>query len=133
MQASRQSRSVTLLEQQLAAREAELEAASQALRAGHEQSLAFFDHAPVSILVSRDGVILAANAASRALFGYDSPQEMVGRLLIEHIAPAERALAIERAIGLASGAPAEAPMSFTGQRRDGTQFPAFWQTAALPF
>lgn len=57
-----------------------------------------------------------------------------GRLLVKHIAPADRAEAIERVMRESAGAPSEPHYTFNGLRADNSRFPAFSQVvSAMPF
>lgn len=129
-----QKRLSTELETLVAQRTAELSAANEALRAGEAQFRTFFEQAPVGIVITKNGVIVAANLAWQHMFGYTTPGEHQGRLLIEHVAPADRPQAIERVIRESTGEPPETQYTFNGLRTDTARFPAFAQAVpAMPF
>ena len=132
-QLAAQARLSAQLETLVVERTAALSAANSALRASEEQFRAFFEQAPVGIVVANSGVIVTANPAWQQMFGYATPELLNGRLLIEHVAPADRADAIERVIRSVD-ASAELHYTFNGLRTDSTRFPAFAQVVpAMPF
>ena len=68
------------------------------------------------------------------MFGYAASVSPAGRLLVEHIAPADRAEAIDRVVRKSEGEAAEPHYTFNGLRADSTRFPAFSQVVpAMPF
>lgn len=129
-----QERLSTQLETLVAERTAELSSANDAIRRSEEQFRAFFEQAPVGIVVVDSGVIVSANPAWRRMFGYSTPESLQGRLLVEHIAPADRAEAVERVMRESTGTTTEPHYTFHGLRADSTRFPAFAQVVqAMPF
>ena len=81
-----------------------------------------FDAAPLGVAVSQAGRYLEANPAFLALFGHREGAEILGRSLLEHIAPGERDRV--RALNLAREATGAGPMDYetVGLRQDGTTF-----------
>ena len=67
-----------------------------ALQASETQYRSLVDLLPTGVLLHRDGVILLANQASARFFGVDSPQELVGTLMLDRIHPDYRALVSQR-------------------------------------
>ncbi len=61
------------------------------------------DLSPDAVLLHRDGRILFANRQAAALFGFASPEEMIGRQALEVVDPRDRWLVTERWERLAQG------------------------------
>lgn len=55
-------------------------------------------------VVGQDGRFVMANAACERIFGY-TPQEMVGRAMIDMVAPAHRARTLQEAARIMAGQP----------------------------
>ncbi len=70
----------------------------QALRESEERYRSLVDESPDLILVSVDGVIAFVNSIGPKLLGLESPADMVGRPIMEFIAPGYRGLVRERRI-----------------------------------
>jgi PAS domain S-box-containing protein len=88
------------LERLVAARTKQLERAAdqhrrtaEALAASEAQYRALFEQALDGIAVTQDDRIESVNSACLEIFGYDHPEEMVGRHIMEFIAPGSRPLA----------------------------------------
>ena len=74
---------------------------------------AVFNHLNDSVGVAKEGVHLFCNPTYAALFGYESPEELIGTNIFELVAPEERGRAEQRA-----GAPlAGEAMAGRDQRR----------------
>ena len=70
---------------------------TQALEASERRYRTLVETSPVGIhIFDRNGVLLYANEASAALFGADSPEDVVGDCVLEYIHPADRAEAETR-------------------------------------
>ncbi len=85
---------------------------------------AFYRESPVAIGFSRDGITVGANPAYVRMFGYDSEDEIVGRSLLEQIAPSARAdisTKIQERKRGGNGSPAQ--YETRGLRKDGSEFP----------
>ncbi len=80
------------------------------------------ERCPVAIGVSVDGLSRYANRAYLRLFGCESLDEMVGRPVLEHIAPEARPAMAERMRRRALGLPVETDYETVGLRKDGTRF-----------
>lgn len=93
------------------------------LRASEEQLRTLFERAPVGIGISRDGIALNVNPAYLRMFGYDDVSELIGKPIIEYIAPAERPVVQSRIQRRARGELVETRFALTGQRKDGALFP----------
>jgi len=77
-----------------------------ALRESEARYRALVDASPVGMLVHRDGVLLLVNAAAARLYGYASPEAMLGVGMQQLTDPRDRPLALRRARDLlATGVP----------------------------
>ncbi|MCK6551084.1 PAS domain S-box protein [Myxococcota bacterium] len=83
---------------------------------------AIFTSSRDAIGVSRNGEHVAVNPAYVALFGYSSADELVGRSILELIAPSDRARVIENVRRRSSGLSVAPTYVTRGLRRDGTEF-----------
>jgi len=68
----------------------------QARDAQLERVLRLIEHAPDASAVHRDGRFVFVNAALVTALGYDRPEELLGRSIIDIVHPDDRELAIER-------------------------------------
>ncbi len=82
-----------------------------------------YDQSPGAIGFSRDGITLGANPAYLRLFGYESESEIVGRPLLEQIAPSARAVIAQRIEARRRGEAAPSHYQTWGRRKDGSEFP----------
>lgn len=111
-----------------------LDRASQSLHDSAARQEAIFAHASDAMLMlDREGIVVSVNAAAERLFGH-SAAEMVGRsnllLFADPPTPEEsRAYLKGLALGVAAAKPSQ---SFTGRRRDGTEFQTEVVTTAVP-
>jgi PAS domain S-box-containing protein len=83
-----------------------------------------FENSVDAIGVSKRGVHVFANPAYLALFGYADNDELVGKSVLDFIAPDQRGQIAQNVLARANG---EAVLSFyetRGLRKDGTQFEA---------
>gem|GEM_PF-1112268 len=64
--------------------------AEQALRRSEVNFRALIERAPVATFVHRDGVYVYVNPAAAAVLGYQSADDLVGRLVLDSIHPADR-------------------------------------------
>ncbi len=93
------------------------------LRDSEARLRAVIAQSPVGIAFSRDGITLDANPVYLRMFGYDDPEELRGRPLLEQIAPQCRA-EIELRVRLrALGHAVATTYETIGLRKDGNQFP----------
>jgi len=83
---------------------------------------AFFEATSDAIGVSCRGVHVEANAAYARLFGFERPEELVGRPILELIAPAERARIAEHVRRRSTGDPPPEVYLARALRRDGGEF-----------
>jgi PAS domain S-box-containing protein len=72
-------------------------AAENALRESEERYRALFNASPNSILVAQDGKYVLANPKTCQLYGYSSPEELIGKDFLETIAPHHRDIIKSRA------------------------------------
>jgi PAS domain S-box-containing protein len=84
---------------------------------------ALFNDSPMAIGFSRDGMMLDANAAYLATFGYERFDELRGTSLLLQIAPSHRDEIITKIKRRAAGEEVETTYLTRGLRRDGTEFP----------
>lgn len=68
----------------------------QAIRDAEERYRRLVDYSPDAIYAHEKGVILYANAAAARLLGLGSAEELVGRHVLDHIHPEDRALVQDR-------------------------------------
>ncbi len=66
------------------------------------------DLSPDAVLLHRDGVLLFGNRQAAAMFGFDSPEEMIGRQALDRVDPRDRRLVAERWERLKQGETVEA-------------------------
>lgn len=97
--------------------------ATEQLRLTDLRLRTLFEHAPVAIGFSRDGVMVDANPAYVELFGYERAEEMTGRSLLELIAPSCHDDIRGRIRARAHGEYVPHQYETVGRRRDGTEFP----------
>jgi len=80
--------------------------AQEALRESEERYRTLVNHAPVGIVVHRDGIMRFVNAKLAEIGGIPDPRSLVGKSIMEFIHPASRETARARLIALArAGAP----------------------------
>lgn len=95
----------------------------QELRASEERFRNLIEASPVPIVLARDGLFIYTNSAFCRMTGYECPDDILGKHLLEFVAPECR----ERVAGYVhsrnQGEPAELHYESTGVRRDGTIFP----------
>ena len=89
----------------------------EALRESEERYRALADATMEAVVIHDDGRVVEANPAYLRLFGYDRPDEVVGRSIFDFGTP-ETAGRVADAVR----AGREAPYEATGRRKDGTTF-----------
>jgi PAS domain S-box-containing protein len=98
---------------------------TEAARRSAERRLdAFFALADEAMGLARDNRYALVNPAFARLFGFDHPEEMVGRTTLEDFAPEERPRIVEYQRRRAAGEPLPSVYRSRGLRRDGTTFDA---------
>ncbi|MDB4937367.1 MAG: hypothetical protein JWP87_4339 [Labilithrix sp.] len=69
---------------------------------------AFIERSPDGIVLHRDGRVVYANPAFAAMLGFDSPDDLVGQPILDHVHPDDRPIVLERIGMLATGQTAPA-------------------------
>jgi PAS domain S-box-containing protein len=90
------------------------------------------DEIPMGIALSQRGTFLQANAAFLKLFGYETGSELLGRPLVDHIAPQQRDFiqGVNQERERVGGGPAE--YETLGMRKDGSIFPMQVHASTVP-
>jgi PAS domain S-box-containing protein len=89
------------------------------------------EKSPLGISIARDGITLYANQACVRLFGYDSPEEIVGTSQLGRVAPESRAQVTENIERRKQGEPAPSAYEIVGLRRNGSTFPLYIEIARI--
>ena len=97
--------------------------AENALRESETRFHTLFAMAPVGISMSRDGVIVGANAAYKQMHGYGPEESLIGWKALELFAPSVRNEMRARIARRASGQETVSSYESVGYRKDGTEFP----------
>ncbi len=84
---------------------------------------ALYELSPLPIGFSRDGITIGANPAYLRLFGYDSESSLIGRSILDQIAPDAREHVLKNVAARVAGESASSIYETVGLRTDGTQFP----------
>lgn len=105
----------TQIDERVRARTSELAASEQRYRRLIEDSAE-------GIVIHRLGLIRFANAAALRLFGSTDPAEMLGRPVLDLIAPDHRETVAARVNARLRGEPAPATVEIVALRRDGSRF-----------
>jgi PAS domain S-box-containing protein len=84
---------------------------------------ALFKESPVAIGFSRDGLMLDANPAYVAMFGYPTAASMIGMRVLDQIAEHERPVVLARITARARGEVAPESYRTVGLRKNGEWFP----------
>lgn len=74
----------------------EVRVAERALQESEDRYRRLVEHSPDAIYVHERGRILYANPAAARLLGLQSPAELVGRHVLDHVHPEDRAVVAER-------------------------------------
>ncbi len=102
---------------------ASLGATAAGLRPADLRMRAMYEHSPIAIGFSRDGVTIDANLEYARTFGYASPDELIGTPILDAIAPRERGTIIDNVARRARGEPVPDIYETVGLRKDGSEFP----------
>src|SRR5271157_1607393 len=94
-----------------------------ALRESELRFRTFIEQAPVAILISRNGIIEYVNQKDAQLFGLQTGEDVVGRPVIEYLAPASQVESKEHTRRRSVGLPVPSEFEYLGLRPDGSQFP----------
>jgi PAS domain S-box-containing protein len=82
----------------------------------------FFEMSPDASGLARNGKHVLVNPAYAEMFGYNSPEELAGRPLVDVFAPSERARIAKYMRQRRDGSAAPSAYQARGVRRDGTEF-----------
>ena len=107
-------------------REAEVE-----LKQSETRFRSLFDAAPVPLGIGRGQNVLYVNRALADLLGYDEPADLIGRSIVDFVAPEERAPIAQRALNRAAGQSEPLIYRCRVQKRGGNIFPARVEMAQI--
>ena len=96
--------------------------AENVLRESEARFRTILENTVDAIGVSRVGIHVFVNPAYLALFGYREPEELVGRPILDLIAPDQRAEIVQKIRQRANGEPISPTYETRGLRKDGTEF-----------
>ena len=96
--------------------------AEDALRESETKLRAILDNSRDAIGLSKDGIRTYANPAYVPLFGYENAHELVGKPVMDLVAPESRGLVMEVAKKRAAGEPIPPFYEVTLLKKDGTTF-----------
>lgn len=92
------------------------------LREDEKKLRAMFNEAGYAIGVAKAGMTYMVNTAYLELFGFDDDSELIGKSLIEQIAPSERSRISKMSVDRSEGKPVPEFYETKGLRKDGTVF-----------
>ncbi len=93
---------------------------------------ALVEHAPDAIVVSREGIVLYANAAAARLLGYDAAEELIGKPMT-FLEPREAQTMRRRIQQIAETGGPLVPREYPAKRRDGTVITAEIASTIIEF
>jgi PAS domain S-box-containing protein len=93
------------------------------LLASEERFRSLIEKAPLAIGIARNGLSLYANQQYCYMFGYQVPEDVIGRPFVEQVAPSHREETIVRVHRLEGGEMVDAEYKTQGLRKDGSTFP----------
>ena len=105
--------------------------AEEALRTSEARFRTLIERSPVAISISRSGKHIYANRKFLDLYGFQSVDELVGKMVSDQWALECREMVAERAQKRARGEPAPSDYEGMGQRKDGSQFPVHVSVALV--
>ncbi len=97
---------------------------NEELAESEERFRTLIEKAPVAISIARDGRRIYANPRYLKLFGYERPEEFIGRPLSNQVAVEDRQRIMDLNQQLVQGQRSEVEFEFTALRKDGSCFPA---------
>ncbi len=83
----------------------------------------FVEQAPIGIGVAREGRVVFSNPRRARMFGYETSAELIGRSILDSVAPEARAEIAERNRKREAGEQVPTDYQTIGLCRDGTKFP----------
>jgi PAS domain S-box-containing protein len=95
----------------------------ESLRLSEARFRALIEQSPIPVAIHRGGIGLYANPAHMRAFRIARPEDVVGRPVLDFVAPEGRADVVERMQQRSRGEPRENYYEFTALRTDGTRFP----------
>ena len=90
------------------------------LRGSEEWLRAILDASRDGVIVEDDGIIVYVNKAEAVLFGYDSPDELLGKNISDLAQPVDRELLTEYGAARLNGEERPTIYEFNGRRKDGS-------------
>ena len=97
--------------------------AEERLKESEERFRSLVEESPFAIHITRNGIILFSNATSMKMFGYGKRSEIVGRSMLDIVAPQCRDEVWDKTIRRESGEGVINSYETTGLRKDGSEFP----------
>ena len=111
-----------------------MELTVQRLREAEAQYRLLSDRLPIGVFVyGQDGIMLYAGEQAAATLGYDSPEEMVGRSIMDFVAPDERPRAAEIARRRLSGQDTVQEYELRLLRKDGRELDTLMFATSLVY
>ncbi|OPX63944.1 PAS domain S-box protein [Methanoregula sp. PtaB.Bin085] len=104
----------------------------QELRRSEERFRNLIDASPVPVLLARDGKFVYVNHAFCTMTGHDSMDEIVGKNLLDFVAPEFRETVAGYVRARSRGEPAAVRYESMGLRKDGSRFPYEISVAVIP-
>jgi PAS domain S-box-containing protein len=101
----------------------ERKAAERALKASEERFRNLIEASPIPIVLVREGMFIYTNSAFCHVTGYDRPDDVMGKPLLDFVSPEFRALVAGYIQKRSRGEPADLHYESLGLRRDGSRFP----------
>jgi PAS domain S-box-containing protein len=105
--------------------------ADQALQESERRFRVLFEASPVGICIARNEILLYANPAAQAMFGYNDTSEGIGQSFFKFFAPESHALLIERMSQRESKNLLSFAYEAIGKRKDGSLFPVHIETSEV--
>ncbi|OPY79901.1 MAG: Sporulation kinase E [Syntrophorhabdus sp. PtaU1.Bin058] len=97
--------------------------AEEQLKESEERFRSLVEESPFAIHIARNGIILFSNVTSMKMFGYGKRSEIVGRPILDIVAPQCRDDVWDKTIRRESGEGIINSYETTGLRKDGSEFP----------
>jgi two-component system, cell cycle sensor histidine kinase and response regulator CckA len=101
----------------------ERKTAEEALKESENRFRILIEKAPVAIAVAKGNIFKYANPQYVEMFGYDSAEDLIGRSILDLVAPSDRGIFKHRVYQRELGLPVESIYEVTGLRRDGSFVP----------